>query len=444
MRRTTWLLILLFLSRCAHSAEFSIDSSGHHLLLKGKPFFWLADTVWLLAQLPSREELEVYLDAREKQGFTVIQLTAVMSEERVWGSSRTNIFGQKPFLNDNPATPAVTPGTDPRDPGQYDYWDHLDYVLDRVHAHGFRAALVTMFVGSRGDGYKYLRKDNALEYGRFLGERYRSKPQIIWILGGDNTPDSADKKEVWNLMAQGITEGVCGKEDYTQTLMTYHINGGASSSQIWHDSPWLDFNMAQTWSEYQDIYRKVISDYLKAPPKPCGLGEAAYEDGPQYPTKPIDDLVIRKQAYWSYFAGGYHTYGNGNVWHFNSFKEESTQPWTEALQSPGARNLLVLRRFFEQIGWSRFIPDPSLLAGFEGSGTNQNCAMRTRQNDAFILYLTTTNQIVLSLGPSSGSLSAKWVNPTTGEERYVGTVSAEQAKVSAPSGWRDALLYLRK
>lgn len=29
--------------------------------------------------------------------------------------------------------------------------------------------------------------------------------------------------------------------------MTYHINGGASSAQLWPDSPWLDFNMAQTF-----------------------------------------------------------------------------------------------------------------------------------------------------------------------------------------------------
>jgi hypothetical protein len=50
-----------------------------------------------------------------------------------------------------------------------------------VHAHGFRAAVVAMFVGWRGDGYKQLKKDNALQYGRLLGERYRSKPQIIWI-----------------------------------------------------------------------------------------------------------------------------------------------------------------------------------------------------------------------------------------------------------------------
>ena len=56
-RGTILLLITLLLGWRGQGADFSIDASGHHLLLKEKPFFWLADTVWLLAQLPSREEL---------------------------------------------------------------------------------------------------------------------------------------------------------------------------------------------------------------------------------------------------------------------------------------------------------------------------------------------------------------------------------------------------
>lgn len=438
-------ILLWFVCGClAQGVEFKVDPGGRHLLLNEKPFFWLADTSWLLAQLPSRDQLELYLTTRKNQGFTVIQFTAVMSEERVWGTTRANTFGDKPFLDDNPGTPNVTPGKEASNPAQYDYWDHLDYVLERVHAHGMRAAVVAMFVGWRGDGYKYLKKEIALAYGRFLGERYRSKPQIIWILGGDNVPDTQDKKDVWKLMAKGITEGATGKEDYSQTIMTYHISGGSSSSQFWHDAPWLDFNMAQTWSEYKNIYQTVLKDHLKSPTKPCGLGEGAYEDGPQYPTKSINDLVIRKQAYWSYFAGGYHTYGNGNVWHFDSCKAELTQPWKAALNSPGARQMRILRKFLDTIGWSKFIPDQRLLGDAQGTGVNLNCAMRAPEIDAFVFYLASTNRIPLTLPSASKPYSGKWLNPATGEEQGAGELSGKSANVALPEGWKDGLLHVTR
>ena len=297
-------LVTLVATTESHASELAVSTSGRHLTVKDKPFFWLGDTVWLLAQVPSRDELELYLRTRAEQGFTVIQLTAVMGEERVWGTARRTTRGDVPFVENDVLKPAVTPGNDPADPTQYDYWDHLDYVLERIHAHGFRAALVTYFVGWQGEGYKFLKPSNAHQYGLFLGTRYRGKPEIIWVLGGDNTPKTDDQKAVWPMVAKGLAEGLTGKEDYSQVLMTYHINGGASSAQLWHKEPWLDFNMAQTWDAYQNIYPAILSDYQRTPVKPCGLGEGAYEDGPQYPTKPINALVIRKQACWSWFAGG--------------------------------------------------------------------------------------------------------------------------------------------
>jgi hypothetical protein len=439
-------LFSLFCGLHLHAVEFRVDDAGRHLLLNGKPFFWLADTAWLLAQVPSRDDLEIYLEARRKQGFTVIQLTAVMSEERVWGTTRATTLGDTPFLDGNPLRPAVTPGGDPRDPASYDYWDHFDYVIERIHAHGLRAAVVAMFVGSGGDGFKFLRRENARQYGRFLGERQRSKPQVIWILGGDNTPDSPEKKDIWNLMAKGITEGACGREDYAETLMTYHINGGSSSSQFWHDSPWLDFNMTQTWSAYPEIYQTVRNDYGKTPAKPCGLGEGAYEDGPQYPTKPIDDVVIRKQAYWSFFAGGYHTYGNGNVWHFDTFTAELTQPWKQALQSAGALEMITLRKFFDSIGWANFVPDSSLSRSAPRNGGPAICAMRSTDRAQFVFYVTTTNVVESPFGSTSESpaLQGKIVNPRTGEEHSLEKEFVKSSQIKLPTAWNDGLIWIRK
>ena len=40
---------------------------------KGAPFFWLADTAWMIFSKLTREEASVYLADRAAKGFTVIQ-----------------------------------------------------------------------------------------------------------------------------------------------------------------------------------------------------------------------------------------------------------------------------------------------------------------------------------------------------------------------------------
>jgi hypothetical protein len=427
-----------------HAATLGISDSGRHLTRDGQPFFWLGDTVWLLAQVPSREELELYLRTRAEQGFTVIQLTAVMGEERVWGTARATSRGDRPFLDNDVLRPAVTPGADPADQTEYDYWDHLDHVLARIHAHGLQAAVVAYFVGSQGDGYKFLQPDNAESYGRFLGARYRGKPEMIWMLGGDNTPDNDAKKAVWNALAKGLADGLTGTTDYSRVLMTYHINGGASSAQIWHHAPWLDFNMAQTWDAYDTIFPAVLRDYERQPVKPCGLGEGAYEDGPQYPTKPIDALIIRRQACWSWFAGGYHTYGNGNVWHFDTCQAESTQPWTEALRSPGAATLHHAQRFLHTVGWWKLTPDPSLFVEGQGDGRTRNVALRSADGRSVALYFASPSTVKIRW-PSiatTGRLAGRWTRPGTGEERPADPVQRSTPSFTSPADWDDALLQV--
>ena len=103
----------------------------------------------------------------------------------------------------------------------------MDYVISTAEANGLVIGLLPMFISYREEGHKYLNPKNAHAYGKFLGTRYRAKSNLIWILGGDNVPNTDSKRTAWNLLAKGITEGVSGSEDYSKTLMTYHISGGA-------------------------------------------------------------------------------------------------------------------------------------------------------------------------------------------------------------------------
>lgn len=450
------LAVLVLLTRAAAAEppasksgpELRVALGGRYLVDRlGKPLFWLGDTAWLLSQMTTRDDVELYLKTRARQGFTVIQAGVVMGEERVGGTLRPNAYGDLAFSGGDPARPLLTPGDDFRQPGEYDYWDHVDYLVERAAAHRLTLGLLPLFVGYRGDGYKYLTPDNAHHYGLFLGKRYRDQAHLLWILGGDNTPDTEAKQRVWHELARGITVGTVGTEDYSRTLMTYHINGGNSSSQWFHKAPWLDFNMVQVWGNEKGIYPKLTQDYHLSPVKPTGLGEGSYENGPQYPTRPIDALKVRKQAYWSYFAGGYHTYGNTDTWNFSSCKPEATQNWREALESPGAASLSVLAKLLISLEWWRLVPDPSVFAGGMGSGETLNVAMRSEKGDRLVIYLASPAAISLHMDRirTAQKARATWIDPRTGAR------SAANGKefpangtheFSPPEGWADAILLL--
>ena len=57
--------------------------------------------------------------------------------------------------------------------------------------------------------------------GKFLGERYKNHPNIIWILGGDRPIEIEIQRQTICAMAEGIREGDGGSH-----LITFHPTGG--------------------------------------------------------------------------------------------------------------------------------------------------------------------------------------------------------------------------
>lgn len=60
---------------------------------------------------------------------------------------------------------------------------------------------------------------NALACGRFLGQRYRDRGNVICILGGNKAPSTPQAVAIWPAMTRGIAEEGGGREDYSKVLM---------------------------------------------------------------------------------------------------------------------------------------------------------------------------------------------------------------------------------
>ena len=425
-----WLaLAALSLLPAAQLPRLKVSENRRFLVTEtGEPFFYLADTAWELFHRLDRKQALEYLDTRAAQRFTAVQAVALAELD---GITVPNAYGKLPFLDEDPTRPAVTPGSNPSDPHQYDYWDHVDYIIDQANARGLYVALLPSWgswVNSGGRDKSYLTPRNAQAYGEFLGKRY-GKKGIIWILGGDRNP--AGFEETWRALARGIAIGVSGKEDYDAVLMSFHPRGGATSSTWFHNEPWLDFNMQQDGHGLPGnakSWEKIAADYSRSPVKPVLDGEPLYEDHPlAFRARELGysfDAHVRQYAYWDTFSGACgHTYGNHAVWQmFAPGRKRVNGPlmyWQQAIHRPGAAEMQYVRALLESRPYLTRVPDQSTVVD-PLDGADHIAA--TRGDGYLLVYSAQGRKFTVRMGRISGAaVKASWYNPRTGTSEAAGS-----------------------
>ncbi|MDX2153185.1 MAG: glycoside hydrolase family 140 protein [Bryobacteraceae bacterium] len=389
-----------------------------------KPFFYLADTAWELLHRLDRKQAVEYLTKKASQGYTAVQAVALAELE---GVDDPNPYGDLPLIDRDPTKPAVTPGANPADAKAYDYWDHVDYIIDQANARGIYVALLPTwgrYVNAKSGNNRdesLLTPANAATYGEFLGKRY-GKKGIIWILGGDRT--ATGYEPTWRALAKGIAIGVSGKEDYDAVLMSFHPRGGETSSAWFHDDVWLDFNMHQTGhsrAERTMSWAKIAKDYDRTPTKPVLDGEPLYEDHPvEFRARDYGysfDAHTRQRAYWAVFSGACgHTYGNHSVWQMYAPNRRPINgpliTWDEAMHRPGSGQVQYVRWLIESRPYFTRVPDQSLIAdALDGSDR----IAATRGEDYAFIYSAQGRKFTVNMGKISGdTVKAWWFNPRNG------------------------------
>jgi hypothetical protein len=399
----------------------------------GAPFFYLADTAWELFHRLDRKQASDYLDLRARQRFNVIQAVALAEKD---GPTVPNAYGDLPLVDEDPARPAVTPGASPRDPAQYDYWDHVEFVVDEANRRGLYVGFLPSWGKWIGDIRKpreipIFTEESARRYGEFLGKRFGRKG-IVWILGGDRL--GKGKEPIYRAMAAGIVTGIAGKEDHGAALMTWHPGGGYTSSEWFHDDEWLDFNMQQTGhgpvEKEPTCWTKIGNDYARTPIKPVIDGEPLYEDHPigfrEAPRWGYSlDAHVRQRAYWDVFSGAFgHAYGHHSVWQmFEPGLDGANGPilhWQEALHRPAAAQMQHLRALVESRPFLSRVPDQSLLARNYEKGEH---VAATRGDGYAFFYSGQGRPVAVQLGRLRGErLKAHWWNPRNGSAVLIGEV----------------------
>lgn len=449
-----WLLLaqLVF---AQNSNLLPIRVAANHRTLEttdGQPFFWLGDTAWELFHRLTREEAVQYLDARKEQGFKVIQAVALSELD---GLRTPNAYGDLPLVDLDPTKLAVTPGSDETDSLQYDYWDHVDFVIKAAAERGLYIGLLPTW-GDKvahlwGDGPIVFNKENARAYGKTIAERYRNQSNVIWILGGDRPAKYKGKDDklyddcpIWRAMAEGIQSVYAPQK----VFITYHCWGGENStSQYIHDEPWLDMNSFQSSHGSKEIkpWELVERDLKMTPPKPTMDMEPCYED---HPVNPWDGKWTRKsRGYFSahdvrariwrgVLSGGCGvTYGDHFIWQFSDpakghapiFNGDTILTWQQAIHSEAATQMKYLRQLIEYSPFEKCVADQSLILSPNSSDWDKHItAMRAEDGSFSMIYLPVNQPITIDLSKiKSGQKRVQWYDPRTGK-----TIVANRDKTS--------------
>jgi hypothetical protein len=123
------------------------------------------------------------------------------------------------------------------------------------------------------------------------------------------------------------------------------------------------------------------------------------------------------------FAGACgHTYGCHDIWQFfapgRAPITAARTPWREALALPGARQMKHLRNLIESRPMLVRVPDPGLIVGDPGTGTDRIAATRAEDGSYALVYTSSGHPFTVDLERLSGNeVQSSWLDPRTGTVR---------------------------
>lgn len=424
---TALFLIASFVPIMGKTWELKVSENQRFLeYADGTPFFWLGDTGWLLPERLDANEAGGYLTRASEAGFNVVQVQVIN------GVPAQNIYGQ---YSNNPEKPwdfscfakkSLTAS----------YWDHMDNIIKMAEGKGIYIGMVCIWGGLVKSGA--IDVAGAKAYGRFLAERYKNSPNIIWIIGGDIQGDI--KPEIWEALATTI------KAIDKKHLMTYHPRGRYTSAKWWSKAEWIDFHMYQSGhraygqrmgnKDYpipdnteEDCWMYVDSTWNYKPVKPVVDGEPSYEDIPvglHFPKGPRWQACdVRRYAYWNVFAGAFgHTYGHNAIMQmakpgYGVAYADKSKPWYEAQKDDGYQQMKYLKALMLALPFFERVPDQTVIAS--GNGEKYERLIGTRGEDYLLIYNYTSRDMTVDFTKVSGDKkNVWWMNAQNGELTYLG------------------------
>ena len=432
----------------------ALSADRTHLVntFTNKPVFITGEAAYDLAvQLSSGSDIDAYLSDRASRGFNLLWVALVDNAFHEPKGTQNDALGENPWGGDADFT-----NEDPS------YWAHVDYIIQRAAAYRITVLAGPVFAGAFGGcpesgGYcpDIKRASDAVmtDYGVFLGSRYKSYPNIVWLIGGDAniSKEGSTLYNKLNDLALGIKSA-----DPHHLMVVEAVNdktGGEPSWRYFGRASWLDVNT---------IYVTCFCRSFKTHTAQVLLQSRSGYSGGHAPFFVVEDwyegehsstpVGLRQEAYQAVLNGAYAggLFGNNAIWSFSATCCDTMgRTWQSQLNSPGTMGREYLGRLMRSREHWKMVPDLShqvVTAGY-GLRSTLTTTSRTSDGQTIIAYIPNGSRTTLTVDMSkvtsvSGQANCWWFNPRDGSTTAIGTYANTRSRKFTPPDPNDWVLVI--
>jgi hypothetical protein len=408
----------------APAFPLKLSSSGRNLVdQNNQPWRVQADAAWLMSSVATAAQVDTYLSTRKAQGFNAFYFMSMVHAGGYGAASNAprNSAGASPFTGALWTTPNET------------YWSWIDTIIDKAAAQGMVVMLAFEYLGYPGTGQGWetevaARSTAASQtWGTWLGNRYKSKPNIIWFGLGDQTPSgtrAANHLAAINaIKAAGATQPWMAEPMGTNTDPILDTSFGSV----------LDMHSYYGYGDTGrgDLQAQAERDYRASPARPVWVQEGGYEFENNTGNFTGQTYETRRTRFWNSLAGG--TAGDG-------FGSRDVYQWLNfpaCLSTAGGVHSSYAFSLFASMSWWLLQPSGTWTGaagkvlvpsggGTRGGGSLNEITSAVTSDGAWLLaYVpptgTTARTFSVDLGAMSGAARARWWDPTTGAYTAIAT-----------------------
>ncbi len=405
--------------RVEPSGRFLTDNSGTPFLVNGDAAYSM------IAQLSFTQD-SAYLSDRASRGFNAI--IANLIEHRFSDSAPNNHYNIPPFTGATFTTPNEA------------YFALADSMIDQAAALGLCVFLYPLYLGS-DPTQGWQNEVSSAPYsamgawGQYVGNRYKNRPNIVWVIGGDIDPSP------WRGKVDSFVSALKAADNtYRNRPITALARRGGAASTYYPES-WLSLNdiyvSISNLITYSDASRVLV------PARPSLLLEGDYEND----NNSVNAQGCRQQAYWGILRGQCgNFFGNCPIWSSGS----STDPdcsfanWTSAWSSAGSQSMTYFKNLFASRSWYTLTPDTGglVLTSGQSSGSDLAVCASASDSSSILAYLPSSRTVTINPAAISGAqVHAQWYDPSAGVYSEIGTIS-KTSQSFTPPGAGDWVLVL--